>query len=124
MKIKKTIYSEKGNYQMINKILCLGFLAFLSSATVASTGLTINNSALSEPGDALIRTISGKIQRMNYLVNLRRNTQDYFDVLNLLIYLNQSSQLEKKIDILISETRRNNKLLERVLMEKTKSNKS
>ena len=99
-----------------NTMVAVSLIA-LSSVSFSATGLNVDNRAMGSAGDDFIRTISGKIQSMNYLVNLRRNTQDYFDVLNLLVYLNQSSQLEKKMDVLIGEMRRNNQLLERVLME-------
>lgn len=108
----------------IKKSILTISLITISSVSFSATGLNVDNRAMGSAGDDFIRTISGKIQSMNYLVNLRRNTQDYFDVLNLLVYLNQSSQLEKKIDVLIGEMRRNNQLLERVLMEKKAKNKA
>lgn len=104
-------------------ILAIGLIA-ISSASFSTSGLNVDNRVMGGAGDDFLRTISGKIQTMNYLVNLRQNTQDYFDVLNLLVYLNQSSQLEKKMDVLIGEMRRNNKLLERVLMEKKADQKA
>jgi len=108
----------------IKKSILTISLITISSVSFSATGLNVDNRAMGSAGDDFIRTISGKIQSMNYLVNLRRNTQDYFDVLNLLVYLNQSSQLEKKMDVLIGEMRRNNQLLERVLMEKKAKNKA
>ncbi|GGI90889.1 hypothetical protein [Legionella impletisoli] len=108
----------------IKKSILTISLITISSVSFSATGLNVDNRAMGSAGDDFIRTISGKIQSMNYLVNLRRNTQDYFDVLNLLVYLNQSSQLEKKMDVLIGEIRRNNQLLERVLMEKQAKNKA
>ena len=105
----------------ISKSIAATALIAVSSLSFSASGLTVDKKAMGEAGDDFLRTISAKIQRMNYLVNLRRNTQDYFDVLNLLVYLNQSTQIEKKMDILISEMRRNNQLLTKVLAEKKQS---
>lgn len=98
------------------------FLA-LSSMSLAAPGLNVNSQAIGSEGQDFLHTLSGRVQTMRHAVDLRRNMHDYFDVLNLLVYLNQSSQMEKKMDSLIGELRRNNQILEKILA-KTEAPKS
>lgn len=79
----------------------------------SSSGLTINKNVISQPGENFVKTITARIQTMNYLVNLHNRTRDYYDVLQLLVFMNQTSQLEKKMDVLIDEIRLSNHYLAR-----------
>jgi len=82
-------------------------------ASYSSSGLTVNKNVISQPGENFVKTITARIQTMNYLVNLHNRTRDYYDVLQLLVFMNQTSQLEKKMDVLIDEIRLSNRYLAR-----------
>lgn len=92
-------------------------LTFLLISSV-SFSMEVNKQALGDKGSSFVKTIDDQIG--GYVRGLRRGSQVDFDALQLAMFMNQTANIEKKLDILISETRKNNQLL---AMQMKSSNK-
>lgn len=97
------------------KTLSILALTLVSSA---SFSMEVNKQALGDKGASFVKTIDDQIG--GYVRGLRRGSQVDFDALQLAMFMNQTANIEKKLDILISETRKNNQLLS---MQMKSSNK-
>jgi len=95
-------------------LMALTFLLISS----ASFSMEVNKQALGDKGSNFVKTIDDQIG--GYVRGLRRSSQVDFDALELAMFMNQTANIEKKLDILISETRKNNQLL---AMQMKSSNK-
>ncbi|GEM_PF-4762682 len=94
----------------------MALMLLLMSST--SFSMEVNKQALGDKGSNFVKTIDDQIG--GYVRGLRRGSQVDFDALQLAMFMNQTANLEKKLDILISETRKNNQLL---AMQMKSSNK-
>ncbi len=92
--------------------------AFISLITSTSFSMDVNKQAVGDKGTAFVKTIDDQVG--GYVRALRRGSQVEFDALSLAMFMNQTANIEKKLDILINETRKNNRLL---AMQMKSSNK-
>ena len=88
------------------KNLTIAALTLISSACFS---MEVNKQALGESGSSFVQSIDDQIS--GYVRALRRGSEVEFDALKLSMFMNQTANIEKKLDILISETRKNNRLL-------------
>ena len=81
----------------------------LTVAASASFSMEVNKQAMGDSGVDFVQKVDD--QMGGYVRALRRGSQANFDALSLTMFMNQTANIEKKLDILIAETRKNNKLL-------------
>lgn len=95
----------------MKKVIYSIFLIVMMSsfANASSNSLVINKEAVGERGVSFIKSIDDQIS--GYVRAFRRGSQVDFDALKLVMFMNQTANLEKKLDILINETRKTNQLL-------------
>lgn len=91
---------------MGSKVIKIALISLLASTSFA---MKVNNEAVADKGINFVKTIDNQIN--GYLRALRRGSQVDFDALELTVFMNQTANIEKKLDILIDETRKNNRLL-------------
>lgn len=84
-------------------------LALFAFSSFASNTLTISSKATGKSAVAYLQSLDN--QTDGYLRALRRGSQVDWDALVMSVQLNQSANLEAKLDILIAEMRKNNELL-------------
>lgn len=79
------------------------------SIYAGSATLSINDKAVGKNGVDFVKKIDEAIG--GYVRALRQASAADFDSLNLVMFMNQTANIEQKLDILIAETRKNNQLL-------------
>lgn len=85
--------------------LCLAACGF----NAWSDSLTINNKAVGKSGHRYLSSLDYATE--GAVRALRRSSEVDFDVLKLSAFMNESANIEQKLDILISEMRKTNQLL-------------
>lgn len=87
----------------------LGLCLAACSLNSWSDSLTINNKAIGKNAQHYLSTLDDATE--GYVRALRRGSEVDFDALQLVVTMNQTANIEKKLDILIDEIRKNNQLL-------------
>lgn len=103
---------------IITKImLSVAIMGLTTMAYSSQSSMTINPNALGKNAVGFLKEVDSKTEP--YLRVLRRQSQISFDALQLAVYMNQSENMEKKMDILIREIRKSNDLLAKLVTEKS-----
>ena len=89
-------------------LLLATLVAAMGVVYATNTTLSINNNAVGKPGADFVKQVDDSTD--GYIRN--GSTAD-FDSLSLAVFINQTANIEKKIDILIDEMRKNNAYLAR-----------
>ncbi len=96
----------------VKSVVCLAMLvAVMGVIYAANTTLSVNNNAVGKPGADFIKQVDDSTD--GYIRALRNGSTADFDSLSLAVFINQTANIEKKIDILIDEMRKNNAYLAR-----------
>lgn len=83
--------------------------AMLIVVNVASS-MEVNKQAVQDKGIDFIKKVDSQIG--GYVRAFRRGSEVDFDALSLVMFINQTANIEKKLDMLIYEIRKNNGLLQ------------
>ena len=86
-------------------------VAAMGVVYATNTTLSINNNAVGKPGADFVKQVDDSTD--GYIRALRNGSTADFDSLSLAVFINQTANIEKKIDILIDEMRKNNAYLAR-----------
>jgi len=91
---------------MVRKTILIVLISLIASTSFA---MEVNKQVVGDKGLHFVKAIDD--QMSGYIRVMRRSSERDFDALSLVIFMNQTANLEKKLDILINETRKTNRLL-------------
>lgn len=84
-------------------------LTIVMGSIYAEGGMSINPNAVGNNGINFIKRLDDETD--GYIRALRNGSQADFDTLSLVVFMNQTANIERKLDILINELHKNNELL-------------
>lgn len=93
----------------IKKFLLLIPLALVTGSIYAEGGMSINPKAVGKNGIDFLKHLDDETD--GYIRALRNGSRADFDTLSLVVFMNQTANIERKLDILINELHKNNELL-------------
>ena len=106
-----------GMNAIISKII-FGLSLALSGLGFAQNPVSINAKVVSPSGAKFLQQLDDRTEAFPRA--LRNQQKSEFDVLQLMVMLNQSANIEVKLDELISEQQKTNKLLTQLLALRSK----
>jgi len=90
----------------------------LSGISFAQSPVSINSKVVSSSGMQFLQQLDNKTE--GYPRALRNQQKSEFDVLSLMVMLNQTANIEDKLNKLVSEQQKTNKLLAQIVATKSK----
>lgn len=92
-----------------NILLPLALITMAGSLYANGNTLAVNDKAVGKNGVDFVKRIDDATG--GYIRAMRHASEADFDTLKLAMFMNQTANMEQKLDILIAEMRRNNQLL-------------
>lgn len=102
------------NYFVYTALLAIGFVSPIQASV-----LKINTNATGKQATSFLETLDGRTE--GFVRALRRGSQIDFEALQLVVLLNQTANLENKLDKLISNQQKTNALLAKLIAASTTS---